>query len=100
MIPWDIESPAILETLTDVTAVSGGWYCTMGALGLFVPQERCLVPPQVGEVICTIGGLGQDVRAIQVGDRCYRYFTEAEMRFRQQQWYAYHEAQKQAEGVS
>lgn len=100
MIPWELEGPAVQRVLTEVVAVTGGWNCIMGAVGLFVPHERCFVPPQTGEIIYTIGGLGDDIRGIQIGDRCYRYFTLAENQFKRQQWLQYHHEQNQKEAAA
>lgn len=81
-------SPITHEVLTHVTEVEGGWMCTMGVWGLFVPSERCLISPQIGETLSAIKFPGLYVRAIEIGDRCYRAFTEDQIVSRNRQWWA------------
>lgn len=53
------------------------------------------VPPEVGEELIVLGGLGQQIRGIFIGDRQYRYVTRAEADRQREEWLTNYEREKE-----
>lgn len=75
------DEPNEVNTITQVTPMSdgNGWNVAMDGCGIWVPGDACTVAPAVGERLAMYcKGLGSNVRGLVIGDRVYRYMTEAE----------------------
>lgn len=68
------------HTVDKVEVYQEGWVLTFDdSFSLFCTSDECKTAPEVGEIARLYGrGLGYPVRGIVVGERRYRYKTEAE----------------------
>lgn len=84
--------------IREVATCEGGWNITdEEGWSLFVTGEACAIPPDVGERVRMYGrGLGYTVRGVVIGERVYRYQTEAESRNEHATWSARMKAERAA----